>query len=154
MSSSTHVPMISSWKWHWGLRYSFFLWYIHISDLDVIWTRTLLIWSQTRYHCATRPCITRFSLYFYQCLATQKRLNYILINVKLNSCSQAESDTEGWDTLSFFHTLISLTLTWFEHAPFWSGVRRATIAPQGLVLLNSHYIFVNVLPPRKDLIIY
>ena len=26
----------------------------------------------------------------------------------------------------------SLTPTWIEHATFWSGVRRATIAPQGL----------------------
>ena len=26
----------------------------------------------------------------------------------------------------------SLTRTWFEHATFWSGVRRATIAPPGL----------------------
>ena len=25
------------------------------SDPDVIWTRNLLIWSQTRYRCATRP---------------------------------------------------------------------------------------------------
>ena len=25
-----------------------------------------------------------------------------------------------------------LTPTWVEHATFWSGVRRATIAPQGL----------------------
>ena len=24
-----------------------------IADPDVIWTRNLLIWSQTRYHCAT-----------------------------------------------------------------------------------------------------
>ena len=26
------------------------------TDPDVIWTRNLLIWSQTRYHCATEPC--------------------------------------------------------------------------------------------------
>ena len=25
-----------------------------------------------------------------------------------------------------------MTLTWFEHAAFWSGVRRATVAPQSL----------------------
>ena len=24
-----------------------------------------------------------------------------------------------------------MTPTWFEHATFWSGVRRATVAPQG-----------------------
>ena len=26
-----------------------------------------------------------------------------------------------------------MTPTWLEHATFWSGVRRATIAPQGLM---------------------
>ena len=26
-----------------------------------------------------------------------------------------------------------MTLTWFEHAAFWSGVRRATVAPQSLL---------------------
>ena len=29
---------------------------------------------------------------------------------------------------------LHLTPTWLEHATFWSGVRRATIAPQDLVL--------------------
>ena len=28
---------------------------------------------------------------------------------------------------------MSLTRTWFEHATFWSGVRRATVAPPGLL---------------------
>lgn len=34
------------------------------------------------------------------------------------------------------HVPHKLTLTWFEHAAFWSGVRRATVAPQspGFVL--------------------
>ena len=26
-------------------------------DTDVIWTRNLVIWSHTRYHCATAPCL-------------------------------------------------------------------------------------------------
>lgn len=30
-----------------------------------------------------------------------------------------------------------LTLTWFEHTTFWSGVRRATIAPQSLFLVGK-----------------
>ena len=30
-----------------------------------------------------------------------------------------------------------MTLTWFEHATFWSGVRRATVAPQGHCVLNT-----------------
>ena len=28
-------------------------------DLEVIWTRNLLIWSQTRYHCYTKSCISK-----------------------------------------------------------------------------------------------
>ncbi len=34
--------------------------------------------------------------------------------------------------MKFFTFVMSkdLTLTWFEHATFWSGVRRATVAPQ------------------------
>ena len=31
-------------------------------------------------------------------------------------------------------TKIKLTPTWFEHAAFWSGVRRATIAPQSQLM--------------------
>ena len=31
-----------------------------------------------------------------------------------------------------FQNRTCMTLTWFEHAAFWSGVRRATVAPQSL----------------------
>ena len=41
-----------------------------ISDPDVTWTRNLLIWSQTRYHCATGPWL-RVVTYCH----TNKRIN-------------------------------------------------------------------------------
>ena len=34
----------------------------------------------------------------------------------------------------FLETKIKLTPTWFEHAAFWSGVRRATIAPRSQLM--------------------
>ena len=50
-----------------------------------------------------------------------------------------------------FHRIISLTLTWFEHAPFWSGVRRATIAPQDLIASLSFCLQINIFPFWKEL---
>ena len=32
----------------------------------------------------------------------------------------------------------SLTSTWFEHATFWSGVRRATVAPRSHIIMYFH----------------
>ena len=44
-----------------------------------------------------------------------------------------------------------LTPTWFEHAAFWSGVRRATVAPRShknligrTILINYQIAFINV----------
>ncbi len=33
-----------------------------------------------------------------------------------------------------------LTPTWFEHATFWSGVRRATVAPRGLKISKLEWL--------------
>ena len=36
-----------------------------------------------------------------------------------------------------------MTPTWFEHATFWSGVRRATVAPQGqLNMYAIKYVYI------------
>ena len=42
--------------------------------------------------------------------------------------------THGCNTSNrtWFQNRTRMTLTWFEHAAFWSGVRRATVAPQSL----------------------
>ena len=41
---------------------SFGSWIKNIDDPDVIWTRNLLIWSQTRYRCATKPATIRHNM--------------------------------------------------------------------------------------------
>ena len=35
-----------------------------------------------------------------------------------------------------------MTPTWFEHATFWSGVRRATVAPRSHLHLSSHIVLL------------
>ena len=47
-------------------------------DLDVTWTRNLLIWSQTRYHCATR---SRKLPHFWSFKAPQSRPSRSLLRV-------------------------------------------------------------------------
>ena len=39
---------------------------------------------------------------------------------------------------------LTLTPTWFEHATFWSGVRRATVAPRSLAQTWLHLSMLNV----------
>ena len=45
-------------------------------DPDVIWTRNLLIWSQTRYHCATRPCCTTSVCWMNASLPEERSLSH------------------------------------------------------------------------------
>ena len=37
---------------------------------------------------------------------------------------------QKWTILKKYNVKVILTPTWFEHAAFWSGVRRATVAPR------------------------
>ena len=39
----------------------------------------------------------------------------------------------------------NMTPTWFEHATFWSGVRRATVAPRSHVSFCWHVLFLFLL---------
>ena len=57
--------------------------YIQSSDLDVIWTHNLLIWSQTRYHCATRPHNKATSICLSPCLATMGTFSNIFNELML-----------------------------------------------------------------------
>lgn len=48
----------------------------------------------------------------------------------------------------FFFFLKALTPTWFEHATFWSGVRRATVAPRGPVTQHLWEVHIAPEPPH------
>ena len=46
-----------------------------------------------------------------------------------------------------FPYLFLMISTWFEHATSWSGVRRATIAPQNLIwILTIHFLILHSYP--------
>ena len=51
-----------------------------------------------------------------------------------------------------------MTPTWFEHATFWSGVRRATVAPQGLLTylynLTLEYAIITGDNPENVMVYY
>ena len=56
--------------------------------------------------------------------------NYIFFNSQSNFFYSNSTDYKS----SKFDLTQKMTLTWIEHAAFWSGIRRATIAPQSLLL--------------------
>ena len=72
-------------------------------------------------------------------LISWMRLNFNCCKLK-SGCVQRHfgvADLSDWALLYIlnplrFQTQNVLTPTWFEHATFWSGVRRATVAPRSL----------------------
>ena len=150
MSSWTHVPMIFSGKMSLRNKIQFH----RIISLTLTWFEHAPFWSGVR-RATIAPQDLIASLSF--CLQINIFPFWKELTCLMSSWAHVPMISSGKMSLrnkSQFDRIISLTLTWFEHAPYWSGVRRATIAPQGLVLLISHYIFINVLPLRKGLIIY
>ena len=61
--------------------------------------------------------------------------NYIFFNSQSNFFYSNSTDYKS----SKFDLTQKMTLTWIEHAAFWSGIRRATIAPQSLQLLIGSF---------------
>ena len=59
--------------------------------------------------------------------SSQKALSILIFS----NCSDRQNKVSFGDCLKSWKSNL-VTPTWFEHATFWSGVRRATIAPQGL----------------------
>ena len=95
-------------------------------DTDVIWTRNLLNWSQTRYRCATRPCwicyllrlcigmhacLVLFSKYYYNLSA--RRYAFVAQGLEHWSCKpgvESSNLSEGfWLFLEYILEYISIT---------------------------------------------
>ena len=71
-------------------------------DPDVIWTRNLLIWSQTRYRCATRSCGGPNLLYFSTWSMT------LVIGIQWRPCSWIQNNA-WWSPGLKQHSIQSLT---------------------------------------------
>ena len=68
-----------------------------------------------------------------------------LVNQRSWVQSSLEAVTLLWsETFPFKKKPKILTPTWFEHAAFWSGVRRATVAPRSQVSIGSTEIWTRI----------
>ena len=69
-------------------------------DLDVIWTRNLLIWSQTHYHCATKSGKTQLHnrdlWFFVMILAARCRFGPIKTLSRNNQLQWKPADWLNW----------------------------------------------------------
>ena len=112
-------------------------------ELDVIRKRNLLIWSQTRFRCATKSwrkssCTVKilcffsfqYSFFWVSIMSIFPWIDIILLETKNSRSSFQDLSLISWKKLHKIYCWWILTSTWFEHATFWSGVSRATVAPR------------------------
>ena len=110
-------------------------------DLDVILTRNILMWSQTRYLCDKKSfkesshtvmplCFFSFQQLFYVFWKCYFFLEMRYFHRKNKSPKSFQAFS--WNFLKNYklQSRWKLTSMWFEHATFWSGVRRAIVAPR------------------------
>ena len=69
-------------------------------------------------------------------LSTQQHFSFILMSCFMISTLFSIAFT-FFSMLMLVKTKCKLTPTWFEHAAFWSGVRRATIAPRSQLMVTK-----------------
>ena len=77
----------------------------------------------------------------------------VTVGTNRATCSLTDSWVK-WHLYCFYRTSVGkkwelMTLTWFEHATFWSGVRRATIAPQSHLMDDSYVLLQWILSCSK-----
>ena len=79
-------------------------------------------------------------------LSTQQHFSFILMSCFMISTLFSIALT-FFSMLMLVKTKYKLTPTWFEHAAFWSGVRRATIAPRSQPMVTKSeenlYLFLS-----------
>ena len=87
--------------------------------------------------------VLKWSILICFCITISVTWNIVRIKVYSRlfvhlSCAKiiSKCDWKKWKMI--------LTPTWFEHAAFWSGVRRATVAPRSQVVSGSTEIWTRI----------
>ena len=88
-------------------------------DPDVIWTRNLLIWSQTRYRCATRPIVC-----FYTSLKERHQLQLVSLKIQQKKITH-EKLFPFWEPVchNVLYKSADPDVIWTRNLLIWSQTR-------------------------------